>query len=96
MKEPPRLIQSLADRQHELGLNNIEFAARLGISRQLWEMTKTGKRNVGVTLLGGIVRAFPELNDQVLAYLEMRATRTDRRPKTEDGRPETIRLSDCL
>ena len=70
----PTLITSLAKHQKKLGLNNTEFARLLGISRQLWEMIKRGKRNIGVSLLRGVAQAFPELDGQILDFLRSRST----------------------
>ena len=64
---------SLADKLKEIqtkdGLSDYKFAARLGISPQLWQMTRTRKREIGLSILKGIVRAYPELCQYVLIFL---------------------------
>jgi len=64
------LVTILEARQRELGLTDAAFADRLGVSRQLWAMTRAGQRAVGLLLLQGVVRAFPDLHNQVLAHLQ--------------------------
>ncbi len=65
------LIERLITRQRELGLTDGEFARRLGISRTLWWAIRTGQRAMGLRSLRGIVRAFPDLDDEVLAFLRI-------------------------
>jgi len=69
------LIQTLKDRQQKLKANNTEFARRLGISRPLWVAVQAGRRAVGVELLRGVVNVFPDLDDEVLAFLRQRNDR---------------------
>ncbi len=63
------LVSQLADRQDELGLNDTDFAQQLEISRPLWWMTRSGDRRINVMLLSGVAKAFPDLDDNVLAFL---------------------------
>ena len=63
------LIELLQARQRELGLSDGAFARRLGVSRSLWIAVRSGRRAVGLNLLRGVVRAFPDLDDEVLDYL---------------------------
>lgn len=63
------LTEKLKELQIKEGLSNRKFASRLGISHQLWQMTRTGKRGIGLTLLKGIVRAYSEFNRDVLIFL---------------------------
>ena len=62
-------IKVLCARQSELKLHDGEFAARIGISRPLWVQVRSGSKAVGLQLLQGVARAFPDLDDQVLAFL---------------------------
>ena len=77
------LIELLQARQRELGLSDGAFARRLGVSRSLWIAVQSGQRAVGLRLLRGVVRAFPDLDDDVLAFLRERG----RHPKQDAGDP---------
>jgi transcriptional regulator with XRE-family HTH domain len=63
------LIDLLETKRKELNLSDAAFARRLGVSRPLWIATREGKRSVGMTLLQGTARAFPDLDGAVLAHL---------------------------
>lgn len=63
------LILKLKSLQITKKLSGHKFADKLGVSHQLWQMTRTGKREIGLTMLKGIVRAYPELNRDVLIFL---------------------------
>ena len=63
------LVAKLSARQTELGLTDTEFARRLEISRPLWWMTRHGTRRINIMLLNGIAKAFPELDEDILAAL---------------------------
>jgi transcriptional regulator with XRE-family HTH domain len=63
------LIDLLEAKRKELGLSDAAFARRLGVSRPLWSATRSGTRAVNITLLRGVVRAFPEMDGDVLNYL---------------------------
>lgn len=49
--------------------SDYRFAARLGITRPLWQATRTGKLPIGLTLLRAIIRTYPELTTDVLDFL---------------------------
>ena len=53
------LLDKLNERQGKL--SNYKFAERIGITPSLWQMIKNGKREVGITLLRAILKAYPEL-----------------------------------
>lgn len=63
------LIHSLIEKQRAENLSNAEFARRLGISRALWDLVRTGKRGFGERTLSGIVCAYPELIPELLLFL---------------------------
>lgn len=65
----PPLVEHLIICQNKLKLNNSEFARLLGISRPLWVMTKSGKRQINVSLLRGVAKTFPNLDMQILTFL---------------------------
>ena len=63
------IIATLIVRQSRCGLSDLGFAAALGISRQLWQATRTGRKGVGLLVLKAILRTYPDLTDDVIAYL---------------------------
>jgi predicted transcriptional regulator len=64
------LTESLKAKQRELELSDGAFARRLGVSRPLWVAIRSGQRPVGLSLLRGVVRAFPDLEAEVLSFLQ--------------------------
>ena len=50
-------------------MDDLSLAERMGVSRSNWTMIAAGQRNIGVSLLAGIARTFPEMDDLILAYL---------------------------
>jgi len=68
--QSPTILKNLQTRQAELNLIDARFAELLGISRPLWWMTRNGQREVNLSLLRGVVKAFPELHDQIITFLQ--------------------------
>lgn len=68
--QTPTIVKNLQTRQAELKLIDARFAELLGISRPLWWMTRNGQREVNISLLRGVARAFPEMHDQIVAFLQ--------------------------
>ncbi len=66
----PELIVKLRTRQQVLDLSDLQMAERLGVSRPYWQAVRTGRLQPNVTLLRGILAAFPEFTRVTLAYLE--------------------------
>jgi len=66
----PRVIDRLTVAQRAAGWTDAEVAERLGISRSGWAHLRTGWRNPGIPLLRSLLREFPELREEALAYLE--------------------------
>lgn len=62
-------MTALHRRQRELKEGDRVFAARLGMSRQMWFMLRTGRTPPGRRTLEAILRAFPEYQLQVMALL---------------------------
>ena len=58
-----KLIQKQGDQ------SDYAFARMIGVKRSLWQLTRTGKLPIGVTVLKAIVQIYPELNADVLDYL---------------------------
>ncbi len=67
--EAKAIIQALQEKRDQLKLDDLSLAERMGVSRSNWTMIAAGQRNIGVSLLAGIARTFPEMDDLILAYL---------------------------
>jgi len=63
------LIAKIRDIQSQKGLPDKEMAKRLGCSRQLWQMTRTGKTPIGSKIMKNVSKAFPELQQDVIYFL---------------------------
>lgn len=63
------LLNALLDRQRSLGASDGRFAAMLGVSRPLWCKTRRGLKPIGLAVLSGAYRAFPDLAPAVLFFL---------------------------
>lgn len=74
MANEAELIQMLRERQTTLGLSDAAMAFRLGVSRELWNQTRLGKKKIKAKLLHGIVRGFPELTTDCLDFLRRNGT----------------------
>lgn len=61
------LIEVLKRKQGDL--SDYTYAEMLGVSQQLWQMTRSGKRDIGLTLLKAAAKAHPELAKDVLIFL---------------------------
>jgi len=68
------LLQTLKEKQRAEHLTDGGFAERLGISRQMWQFIREGRRGIGEKLLRGIIQAYPELIPDVLIFLRGDAT----------------------
>ena len=66
---PSNLIEALQARQCAQRLSDGQFARLLTVHRTTWVLIKTGARPVNLALLCGVVRAFPDLDNWVLAFL---------------------------
>lgn len=60
------LTDKLIEKQKEMGLSDARFATLLGVSRALWNMTRTGDTPLGMKVLSGVLRVFPSMTDDVL------------------------------
>jgi len=63
------LLEKLVEKQSQSKLGDEAFAGKLGISRSYWINIKAGRMNIGISLLSGAVKAFPELQPEVLIFL---------------------------
>lgn len=63
------LPQRLKKIQEQLDFTDGQMAQCLGCTRQLYQATKTGKVSVGLTILKGATKAFPELIGDAIIFL---------------------------
>ena len=77
------LVSKLKKKQEDLGLTDSEMSQLLGCSRQLWQMTRTGRTPLGRKILTGIVPAFPELQKDTIYFLSNSANNLP--PKAKDN-----------
>lgn len=63
------LIEALVAKQRERGLTDAEFASSLGASRPMWSMVRSGHKRPGRKFLQGVMRRYPDLTSECLAYL---------------------------
>lgn len=90
-KELAALIERLKEKQGNL--SDADFAERLGISRQLWSLIKSGKHaEPGAKFLKAVVQTFPELNLAVMNYL---ATSTDKSASAVSSSKEVSEPGHC-
>lgn len=61
------LIHSIRGKQGTV--SDVKFSRLLGIPRTVWVQAKNGTRPPGITLLRAILRTYPDLTDDVIAYL---------------------------
>lgn len=66
------LVEKLKIEQTRRGATDAEFAELLGITRQMWIMIKQRQANPGLAVLQGVLRAYPEMKKEVLAYIRDR------------------------
>lgn len=65
----PELLSRLELIQSAHKWSDEEMATRIGVSRPMWSMAKSGGTRLGPKALGAVIRSFPELKDEVLTYL---------------------------
>ena len=63
------LLERLVTIQKARGLTDSQFAELLDIPRSTWQLTRSGAMNPGLTVIKAVRRAFPELEEAILAYL---------------------------
>lgn len=63
------MLETLIGRQRELGETDAQFAARLGVPRTTWTMTRIGQKPLRNRVIVGAVRAFPELREVAASFL---------------------------
>lgn len=69
MDSTKQFIQHLTKIQEREGYTDLQMSNRLGCSRSLFQMTRTGKIPLSITILKGSIRAFPELKRDAYIFL---------------------------
>lgn len=64
------LIEKLIRAEEVFG--EMGVAQRCGVQQRMYQLAKTRKTRFGTRSLGAILKNFPELRDDVLAYIETR------------------------
>ena len=64
-----KLIETLREKQKELGLTDARFSELLGVSRPTWWLVRDGRRNPGVRFLRGVIKEFPDTREAVYGYI---------------------------
>ncbi|MEA4879742.1 MAG: hypothetical protein VB037_06150 [Dehalococcoides mccartyi] len=70
------LLTLIIAEQQKRNLSDYQFVDFLNhnssehVSRQLWQFTRTGDRQIGQKLLTAIIQAIPELEPNVLMYMK--------------------------
>lgn len=62
-------IEALRSRQSLLGLADGAFAARIGVTRQMWQQVRTERARLGLTSIQLVLAAFPDLTPIALGLL---------------------------
>lgn len=65
-----RIIESLKAKQITEGLNDLDFAQKLGTNRITWRNLKLGKYSPSRRVLSAIMQIYPELEPEMLEYLK--------------------------
>jgi len=64
-----RLVRVLRGLQRDEGLTVEDMALRLGVSTSMVAMVHCGSRNPGQKFLRGVLRAYPQLREEVYSFL---------------------------
>ena len=81
-----QLVQKLIEVQQIMGEIDQDFAGQLGSTRSSWSLIRSGKRNLGLKVLGlgHITLSFTALERYILAYLR-ELVQTHKSNKTYKG-----------
>ncbi len=64
------LLETLLQKQRDLGLTDAQFAAELQLSRPFWTNVRKENRRITVAVLRATLKRFPELEPEVLDFLK--------------------------
>ena len=68
-------LELLIEKQRSLKESDLEFATRLGVSRQLWNFTRRSQQPIGWLVINGALKNFPELKDEAANFLLVNANK---------------------
>lgn len=71
------LIKILMNEQRETKESDSVFGARIGMKRRTWQAIRVGRRRLTMRHLGLILQHYPQLTDEVIAYLKDMAQESD-------------------
>jgi len=83
------LLDKLLQIQKAKDIPDVRFSKLLRISQPMWTQIKAGNRKIGIAALVGIVTNFPELKNDVLAFLL--EGNNERQAKRRPGNPSQVR-----
>lgn len=83
------LIEKLKQIQGQQALTDGQMAEKLGCTRQLYQATKTGRIPIGLTILKGATKAFPEVIGDAIIFLTDGAHRVTAMPNLATAHTET-------
>jgi transcriptional regulator with XRE-family HTH domain len=63
------LIEKIIAEQEALGMNENQFAIRLGVSRGQWWFVRRGLRKPSAAFLSKVMKEFPKLTIDIMNYL---------------------------
>lgn len=66
------LVELLCEQQEAVGASDRTFGPYLGVTQAMWSRTKAGERTIGLKLIRGALRVYPQLEGAVLDYLRQR------------------------
>lgn len=70
MDPKEQLVKALSKKQEMLGLTHEQFADLLGVNRSTWDWVRKGVNNPGLRMLAGISKNFPDLQEEMVAFLK--------------------------
>lgn len=68
-----KLVKDVVAIQESRDWSDAEMAGQLDVSTSLWNKTRRGQRPLSEAVLSGIVKAFPQLQPDVLIFLGRRS-----------------------
>lgn len=61
-------VDALIAQQHEDGLNDAKFSARLGVQQSTWSLVRRGKREPSTHFVRAALNAYPTLASRALDF----------------------------
>ena len=63
------MLEKLLEKQIVSDLTDTEFAAKLGIPRSTWQLTRSGTVPLGRRVVSAAARTYPELMPDAISFL---------------------------